>query len=352
MNNVNPFLEASNILSNHGVIAFPTETVMGLGVFFDDYEAYLKLNVIKKRREDKPYTMMVKDIDSIQKYAYVDEKIMRVISRFMPGPITILLKAKDNVPSYVTHGTGIIGIRIPLNKEARDLLNYLDKPLLVPSANRADQTPAYNSEEAINIFGEEVGYYIEGKATSHTPSTIVNLAAEQISLIRQGELSFDAIKCVYDGHKYEETVICYILKDNNVLMMYRNKKEKDINKNKWIGVGGHVEIGETPEEAIIREIKEETTLTLNSCTRKAEIVFFFKEDVEVMHVFTSDNYDGEVNFDCNEGTLNWIPLKELFSLQLWEGDRIFLEPVLNNNPFFKMKMYYEGDKLIKYKEVK
>ena len=89
-------------LNKHGIIAFPTETVMGLGVFYDDFEAYEKLNKVKQRREDKPYTMMLGDPKRITKYADVDHNARKLISAFMPGSVTLLLHAKENVPSYVT----------------------------------------------------------------------------------------------------------------------------------------------------------------------------------------------------------------------------------------------------------
>ena len=102
---------AKERLLNHGVVAFPTETVMGLGVVFDDFEAYQKLNNIKRRPEDKPYTMMVKSTAEIQKYAVINEVTQRVIDAFMPGSITILVPVKENsVPDYVTHNTNVIGI--------------------------------------------------------------------------------------------------------------------------------------------------------------------------------------------------------------------------------------------------
>jgi L-threonylcarbamoyladenylate synthase len=137
------FGQAEDALNNHGVIAFPTETVMGLAVYYDDVEAYNKLNQIKRRPEDKPYTMMVKDKKEIANYAIINEVTQRVIDAFMPGSITILVPVKaDSVPTYVTHNTGVIGIRIPTNKEAVELLNAIDKPLLVPSANRSGEKPA------------------------------------------------------------------------------------------------------------------------------------------------------------------------------------------------------------------
>ena len=342
--------DAKTILLNHGVVAFPTETVMGLGVLFNDYDAYIRLNVIKERPEDKPYTMMVKDVDEIEKYAFVDKKISRVINRFMPGSITLLLKAKECVPGYVTHNTGVIGIRVPTNEEAVALLKEINVPLLVPSANKSGEKPAQSSEEARRIFGEEVTY-IDGCSTSNVPSTIVDLSANDIKLIRKGPISFDGIRAIYNGNKFEETVNCYLLKDDEILMLYRNKKEVDINKGKWIGVGGHIEQGETPLEAVIREVREETSLKVNSCKLRAKITFCFKDDVEEMYTYTSDDFSGEVDFDCNEGTLKWIKKGELFNLPVWEGDKLFIEPILNNENYFEITMRYEGDILKEYKKV-
>ena len=343
--------KAKKSLLQSGVVCFPTETVMGLGVVFNDINAYHRLNKVKERPEDKPYTMMVKSIDDISKYAFIDEKIERVINRFMPGSITLLLKAKGSVPDYVTHGTGVIGIRIPTNVEAVELLKEVGVPLLVPSANKSGNKPALNSDEAKDIFNEEVDAYIDGVCQSERPSTIVDFSKGEPSLIRKGPVSFEAIKAIYNGHKFDDTVICYLFKDNNVLMLFRNKKKKDINKEKWIGVGGHIEEGETPLEAVIRETYEETELHINKCELVAEVTFFFKEDVEMMRVFTCDDFSGEVNYDCSEGTLEWIPLEKLFSIPLWEGDKYFLKPILSKEPFFEMVMRYEDDKLVEYKKL-
>lgn len=188
------FALAKEKLNNHQVIAFPTETVFGLGVYYDDEDAYNLLNKIKRRREDKPYTLMLHDINQINKYAYIDEKMIKALSKFMPGPLTVLLKSKENVPGYVTHNTGIIGVRIPENKEALDLLRYLEKPLLVPSANRAGEKPAMNDEEVRQIFQDEIKVIIPGKAIGGLPSTIIDLTGEEIKLIRQGPISLEDIK--------------------------------------------------------------------------------------------------------------------------------------------------------------
>ena len=152
----NVYQEALLALNNHQVIAFPTETVFGLGVFYDDQEAYELLNKIKNRREDKPYTMMLFDVKEISKYALINKKYLPIIEKYMPGSLTILVNSKENVPSYVTHNSGVIGIRIPSNKEALELLKFVKKPLLVPSANKADQKPALSSDEVKTIFKDEI----------------------------------------------------------------------------------------------------------------------------------------------------------------------------------------------------
>lgn len=184
----NEFDFAKKELDNSKVIAFPTETVMGLGVYYDDYNAYNLLNKIKERPEDKPYTLMLGDISKIKDYAYIDNRASKVISIFMPGEITILLPAKSNVPNYVTHNTGVIGIRVPNLDDLRDFLNYIDRPLLVPSANKSGKKPAMNDKEVKDIFNNEVSYIFEGKAIGGVPSTIVDLANKEVKIYREGNI--------------------------------------------------------------------------------------------------------------------------------------------------------------------
>ena len=192
----NKYQSALDALNNHQVIAFPTETVFGLGVFYDDEKAYELLNQIKRRREDKPYTLMLYDIDEITNYAYVNKKYLPILKKYMPGPLTVLLKSKDSVPGYVTHHSGVIGIRIPENKEALELLRAVKKPLLVPSANRSDQKPAMSDEEVIEIFKDEVAVIVKGKAVGGLPSTIIDLTGEQIKLIRKGPISLEELEAL------------------------------------------------------------------------------------------------------------------------------------------------------------
>ena len=182
------FNKALEALNNHQVIAFPTETVFGLGVFYDDEKAYNLLNQVKNRREDKPYTMMLSDVKEISNYAFIRDKYLPIINKYMPGSLTLLVNAKSCVPAYVTHNTGVIGIRIPSNKEALDLLKFVKKPLLVPSANKADQKPALSADEVKTIFNDEIAVVIPGEISSGEPSTIIDITGDEIKLIRKGPI--------------------------------------------------------------------------------------------------------------------------------------------------------------------
>lgn len=142
------------------------------------------------------------------------------------------------------------------------------------------------------------------------------------------------------------TTLCYIEKDDKYLMLHRVKKENDLNKDKWIGVGGKFEEGESPEDCLLREVKEETGLTLLDYKFRGIITFI--SDVwgcEYMHLFTSDQFDGEIK-ECDEGELVWVPKKEIEKLQLWEGDKIFLRLLQEREEFFSLKLRYEGNDLV------
>lgn len=187
------YLLAKHALDNSHVIAFPTETVMGLGVYYNDFAAYQLLNKIKCRPEDKPYTMMLFSKDEIEKYAYLDERAKKVIDAFMPGEITVLLRSKDTVPGYVTHNSGVIGVRVPNLANLLDFLRFIDTPLLVPSANKSGEKPAMNSDEVKKIFDNEVGYVFEGSAKGGIPSTLVDLTQKEVKIYREGNISLSDI---------------------------------------------------------------------------------------------------------------------------------------------------------------
>ena len=143
------------------------------------------------------------------------------------------------------------------------------------------------------------------------------------------------------------TTLCYIEKDGRYLMLHRTKKENDINKGKWIGVGGHAYDGETPEECLLREVKEETGLTLTSYKFRGLITFISDEcEPELMCLFTADGFTGEQCM-CDEGDLAWIDKSQVAGLPTWEGDAVFLKLLLEGEKrFFTLKLRYEGDKLV------
>jgi len=143
------------------------------------------------------------------------------------------------------------------------------------------------------------------------------------------------------------STLCYIEKDGKYLMLHRIKKKNDVNKDKWIGVGGHFETDETPEECVVREVKEETGYTLTSYKYRGLVTFISGNGVtEYMSLFTADEFEGE-EIPCNEGTLEWIDKDKINDLNIWEGDKIFFTLLNQGGPFFSLKLVYDGgDKLI------
>ena len=142
------------------------------------------------------------------------------------------------------------------------------------------------------------------------------------------------------------STLCYIVKDGKVLMLHRVKKKNDINHDKWIGIGGKFEPEEAPEECILRETKEETGLTLTSW-RCRGVVTFLQEggEGEYMYLFTADDFTGEL-MECDEGDLQWVSMEFLDALPTWEGDRIFLNLLWQDAPFFLLTLRYQGDRLV------
>ena len=142
-----------------------------------------------------------------------------------------------------------------------------------------------------------------------------------------------------------QTTLCYITRGDDVLMLHRVKKEKDINKDKWIGIGGKFLPGETPEACLLREAMEETGLTLTDYRYRGIVDFYADGTSEQMHLFTADGYTGTLK-ECDEGDLQWISREFLYSLPMWEGDKIFLRLLAEEAPFFSLKLTYRGDTLV------
>lgn len=142
------------------------------------------------------------------------------------------------------------------------------------------------------------------------------------------------------------TTLCYIEKDDSYLMLHRVKKDKDVNKDKWIGVGGHLEENESPDECVVREVKEETGLTLTNYKFRG-IVTFVLEDwgTEYMFLYTADGFEGEM-ITCDEGNLEWIKKSKVYELPVWEGDKIFFRLLEERQDFFSLKLNYQESKLV------
>lgn len=138
------------------------------------------------------------------------------------------------------------------------------------------------------------------------------------------------------------STLCYIEKDGKYLMLHRTVKKKDVNKDKWIGVGGHFELGESPEECVCREVLEETGYRLTSYHFRGLVTFLSGDGVtEYMSLFTADGFEGE-EIACDEGELEWVPIEKIGELNLWEGDKIFLRLLAEDAPFFSLKLVYDG----------
>lgn len=181
----NQIKEAAQILKEGGLIAFPTETVFGFGVIYDNKKSYNRLISVKRRPPEKPFTLMLSDVEDIEKYAHVDERAKKLINKYMPGQFTIILKAKESLPSYCVSSEGNVGIRIPDYDLVRNLIRETEKPLLVPSANKSGESPLTKSDDVISIFDREIDGIIIGESTSKVPSTIV-LVDKEIKVIREG----------------------------------------------------------------------------------------------------------------------------------------------------------------------
>lgn len=176
------------------VIGFPTETVYGLAVIYDNQKAYDMLMDVKKRPPQKPFTLMCADLTDLEKYAYVNDKIISFLNSYMPGALTVLLPKKDILPSWVTLDSDFIGVRISGFPFVRNLIREVGKPLLVPSANESGQPPLSMFEDVKRVFNHKVRALYQEDAQGELPSTIIKIDNNNVYLLREGAIPFQEIE--------------------------------------------------------------------------------------------------------------------------------------------------------------
>ena len=183
-------------LYKNEVIAFPTETVYGLGCLSSNEIAFNNLVKVKNRVPNKPFTMMISSVDMIKNYCELNELALKIAKKYMPGSITLLVKRKNNIPSYLYLGSDYIGFRIPKNKDLIELIEFVGEPLLVPSANKSNEKPCLKAQEVYDVFNNEIPLIIkkDDDLIDDVPSTILQIDGNNIKLIREGKLKLEEIK--------------------------------------------------------------------------------------------------------------------------------------------------------------
>ncbi len=188
--------EAISILRNRGLVVYPTDTVYGLGANPLDAEAVRKV-YWAKRRVGKPLPILVSSIDAVKRIAYVDEAALRLMERFWPGPLTIVLRAKDVIPKEVTLGTGKVGVRMPNHKVALMLAEGLNGLIIGTSANISGKPSPKTIEEVIEQLGDRVDLILDaGPARIGIPSAVVDLTGNRLRIIREGPISYSELLSV------------------------------------------------------------------------------------------------------------------------------------------------------------
>ena len=195
--NKKEFKQVASFLFQGCIVVFPTETVMGIAVVADNYDSYKQLIDVKNRPLEKAFPLVVGNKKQISDYAIINDKQKRIIEKLMPGPLTIVLKKKNNVPSYVTAGKDSIAIRMSDDEFVLKVLKDLGKPILLTSANLSGEPSSLNDEEAQKIFYGKVRAIVQGDCPIQIPSTIVDLTATEPKILREGIVSIDQINEIW-----------------------------------------------------------------------------------------------------------------------------------------------------------
>lgn len=199
---------AAKTLSNGEILVFPTETVYGVGIIYNNEKSYNDLINLKKRPPKKPFSMMCSTLGEAFRFANVSCKAKALMIKYLPGELTVLVNAKEGLPEWVTLGTGIIGIRVPDSKYVQELIAKVGQPCLVTSANISGQKTTKEFEEAFNVFNGQVPYIVNGSCTSEVPSTIVDLTDDnEIKLIREGGIPFKDIEEYWRSLDYDKNCV-------------------------------------------------------------------------------------------------------------------------------------------------
>ena len=214
--NKNDLLEAAKCIKQGKLVLFPTETVYGIGANGLDDNAIKKIFVAKNRAQDNPLILHVSNLEMIEKVA--DELIpleRRLINDFFPGPLTIILKRKGNIPNSVTAGLDTVGVRMPSNRIARDLIELADTPIAAPSANISGKPSGTNIQDVFNELNDKVDYIIDGgDAKIGLESTVIRIIDNKINILRPGKITYD------DLIKYAPVII-----DSHILGTIQNNEK-------------------------------------------------------------------------------------------------------------------------------
>lgn len=181
-----------NVLISRGILAFPTDTVFGLGCIMNE-KAIRKIYEVKGRSFDKPLPVMCSSLDMIENIAYVNDKAEKIIEAFVPGAITLIFKKKDNVEDYITQGKNTIGIRVPDDEFILDLIDRLNMPLMVTSANNSGEESLLKWKDVYKVMKGRIDAIVCEDATGDVSSTIVDVTGEDIKILREGPISLKEI---------------------------------------------------------------------------------------------------------------------------------------------------------------
>lgn len=189
----NQMNEICDVIQKGGIVAFPTETVYGVGIHFDDEEALERLMEAKNRDYSKAITLMVADKADISQYAYISPQAQKMIDQFMPGMITLIFKKKESIRDIMTNGKSTIGIRIPDSEFVLSLLKKVG-PMLVTSANLSQHSNTTSTQEVLNQLDGRIDLVVDGKTSDNIASTVVDVSQDEIKILRAGKITKEQIE--------------------------------------------------------------------------------------------------------------------------------------------------------------